>query len=181
MGVEKRVSLFRTDGPGSGLITRFRTDRAHSGLTKTYAIEHPGERTYLLTCITPDRFESSCGFTAGMSMCRFGRSIDHSPIPPRPIHTLPRQGEHQAPTPPPPTPTQRPHPTERRRETPSSTSAQTKPTATQHSPTARPPRTETRETRKQTQETNTTHGEEGGSKTRKVGPTRKRAHVGKMH
>ena len=46
MGVEKRV--FKTDGPGSGLITRFRTDPAHSGLTKTYAIEHPGEWTYLL-------------------------------------------------------------------------------------------------------------------------------------
>ena len=43
VGVDAHVRPFKTDGPCSGLITRFRTGWAYSGLTKTYAIEHPGE------------------------------------------------------------------------------------------------------------------------------------------
>ena len=90
VGVEKHVSVFRTDGLSSGLIKRFRTDRAHSGLTQTYAIEHPGERTYLLNA-SPQTVSRAHAALQQACLCRFRRCIDHSPIPPHPTHAMPRR------------------------------------------------------------------------------------------
>ena len=82
---------------GSGLITRYRTDQADSGLTKMYAIEDPGEWTYLLN-ESPQTVSGAHAALEQACLCRFGRCIDHSPIPPHPTRATPRHAPSTHPT-----------------------------------------------------------------------------------